>query len=334
MVNETLRSAGEFGLIARLAQVLGGTSKAELLVGIGDDAAAWKQSEACLVATTDMLIEGIHFDLSYTPWRALGWKSLAVNLSDIAAMGAQPEWAFISIGLKPDTAVADVADLYAGMRDLADRSGCHIVGGDTVSVRSDMVVNVVVLGSVPAVEAETILRRDRGRVGDVVGVTGTLGAAAAGLHVLQTSPPNPSPVFTQAHLHPEPRLQAGQLLRKAGVQCAMDLSDGLIADLGKLCERSGCGAEIQADRLPAHPSLTAQFPDHAMEWAAGGGEDYELLFTAPSEVFARAERALRTASVPVTAVGRLTDEGGVRLVDMTGKPVDLTRRGWDHFGVH
>jgi thiamine-monophosphate kinase len=334
MTGETLRSIGEFGLIARLAQQLAPAGGRRLLVDIGDDAAAWMQGEACLVATTDMLAEGVHFDLSFSTWRDLGWKALAANLSDIAAMGAKPEWAFASIGLRPDTPAADVAELYAGMQDLALPMGCSIAGGDTIAVRTDQIINVLVVGSIPAAEADTLLRRDRGRVGDVVAVTGTLGGSAAGLHVLQGQQERTGvAALLDAHLRPQPRIEPGRLLRKVGVRCAMDVSDGLLADLEKLCERSGCGAEVHAELIPAHPEMVARFPDHALEWAAAGGEDYELLFTASEQVIAAAHASLDHLGVPVTSIGRLTEKAGVRLLDAKGSELPLSRRGWDHFGL-
>jgi thiamine-monophosphate kinase len=345
-VSGTLREAGEFGLISLLAQTLGGAPGSHpapgdqpapgraLLLGIGDDAAAWEQAPATVVATTDMLVEGIHFDFALTGWRDLGWKALAVNLSDVAAMGAQAEWALVSLGLRPATSTADVAALYQGLRDLAAQAGCTVAGGDTVSVRADTVLNVVVLGSVPAGEAPTLLRRDRGRPGDIVAVTGSLGGSAGGLRALRAGLDSRAPGvagLVETHRRPQPRLAAGWALRQAGVRCAMDISDGLLADLGRLCAASGCGADVQSSALPLHPALAHVFPDEAVALAAGGGEDYELLVAAPPDVLAAARAALAGSGLALTAVGRLTGEPGVRLRDDAGRELALPHRGWDHF---
>ncbi|MBI3974612.1 MAG: thiamine-phosphate kinase [Chloroflexi bacterium] len=349
-LSPTLRDTGEFGLIARIRDVLGGeppsgalgaapvaNSKAPMvpIVGIGDDAAVWMQPAVALVASTDMLVERVHFDLTLMSWRDLGWKALAVNLSDLAAMGAPAEWAFVSLGLRGDTATADVLELYAGMRELAGEAGCTIAGGDTTSVPADMVVSVTVLGSVPAAEADTVLRRDAGLPGDRLAVTGVLGAAAAGLYALrhpQSAPEAQRAPLAVAHRRPRPQLAAGRLIRTAGVRCAMDVSDGLLADLEKLCAASSTGAVVRADLLPLHPAARQAYPDRALAWAAGGGEDYELLFAAPEPVMRRALAALADAGVAATEIGALDDKRGhVEVVDAAGRRVALVQRGWDHF---
>ena len=176
---QTMREVGEFGLIERLAEVIGRGAGPRPLIGLGDDAAAWVQPEAILVASTDLLVEGIHFDLALTTWPDLGWKALAVKLSDLAAMGATPAWALVSIGFPPQTRVEDVGALYEGLRRLADEVGCAIAGGDTVSVRADGVISVTVLGTLPAGEADAALRRNTGRPGDRLAVTGPTLAGGA-----------------------------------------------------------------------------------------------------------------------------------------------------------
>jgi len=331
---------GEFGLIERLAAVLSRGSHGGplgLLAGIGDDAAVWQQERAALVATTDMLVEGVHFDLSLTTWYDLGWKALAVNLSDVAAMGAAPSYAFVSLALRRDVTVWEVEALYEGMRTLAEQAGCAVAGGDTVAVPRDQVINVAVLGHVPYDEAATLLRRDRGRPGDVVAVTGVLGASAAGLYALQ----HPDPfrkleqeILVDDHLRPQPQLEAGQLIRQAGVRCAMDVSDGLLADLGKLCQASGVGARVRAHELPLSPVAVELYPERALGWAAGGGEDYQLLFCAPPDVMAAAAQAVQATGLRITAIGQLEAPPGVRLVNESGREVPVASRGWDHFGSH
>ncbi len=345
---QRLTEVGEFGLIDRLRAIVGVGGGAVPLVGIGDDAAAWEQPAAVLVATTDLLVEGVHFDLRLTSWRDLGWKALAVNLSDLAAMGAEPEWALVSLALRPDLGTAEVEECYAGMQALADVAGCTIAGGDTVSTPDRMAINVAVLGSVPAGQGATLLRRDQARPGDRVGVTGLLGASAAGLYALRHPERCPAPVravLAGEHRRPQPPLLAGRLLRAAGVRCAMDISDGLLADLGRICAASGVSATIEAGRLPVHPAVQEAFPERALAWAAAGGEDYQLVFTAPPQVFGSALAALAAAGVHAVEIGTIGPlepapakageraAGPVRLVDAAGRLVQLAQAGWDHFAA-
>lgn len=294
-----------------------------------------------MVASTDMLVESVHFDLRLTSWTDLGWKSLAVNLSDLAAMGATPAWAVVSLGLRRATSADDVVAFYQGMADLAGQSACTVAGGDTVSVPRDHVVNVTVWGTIPLPEAETVMRRDAGRPGDQVAVTGTLGGSAAGLFALQHSESATGPLhetLARVHARPQPQITAGLLARQTGVRCAMDVSDGLLADLEKLCLASGAGARVNASRLPVHPAAREAYPDRALAWAAGGGEDYQLLIVAPETVMLAAVTRLAAAGISATVIGNLASAPGelavgeVLFVDDFGQPVDVVSRGWDHFG--
>jgi thiamine-monophosphate kinase len=330
----TVRDLGEFGLIARVLPLLEGAGP-QPLVGAGDDGAAWEQPAAVLVATTDALVQGVHFDLALTSWEDLGWKALAVNLSDLAAMGATPSWALVSLALPPDIEVQGVEALYRGLAQMAEEAGCRVVGGDTVGARQELVLGVTALGSVPAGEGETLLRRDRARAGDRIAVTGTLGGSAAGLYALRhprSATPETRAALGAVHRRPQPQIAAGRRLRVAGVRCAMDVSDGLLADVGKLCAASGAGARLSASRLPLHPFLRTAYPERALEWAATGGEDYQLLFTAPPETMARALEDLAGAGIPAAEIGTVTGRPGeVRLLDGAGRDVPLARAGWDHF---
>jgi thiamine-monophosphate kinase len=278
----------------------------------------------------------VHFDLQLISWQALGWKSLAVNLSDLAAMGATPAWGFVTLALRGDTRVQDVLDLYGGMAALGERSGCTIAGGDTAGTPGSQTIGVTVLGTVAADDAMTLLRRDAGRPGDAVAVTGTLGGSAAGLYALQhpdVATPAQREVLGAVHLRPQPQLAAGATLRTVGVRCAMDLSDGLLADTGKLCAASGTGAVLHQDLLPVHPVARDAFPAQALSWAASGGEDYQLLFAAPKSVMQEALAALQAQCIQVTEIGELNDDRGrVRLLDGDGREVHYESGGWDHFG--
>jgi len=334
-----VQALGEFGLIKLLAEMIynsqdkNAASFQKLVIGIGDDAAAWKCDTGTQLVTTDSLFQDVHFRLETTPWYELGWKSLAVNLSDIAAMGGVPEYAVVSLALPPDTEVDDVKALYRGMLDLARRFGVAIVGGDTC--RAPLVsITVTVLGSARDKDGK-VLTRSAARPGDRIAVTGALGAAAAGMEMLDKKlklDAESNSQLRKAFLQPEPRVDEGQKLVGLGVKAAIDISDGLIADLKHICESSKVGARIEVDKIPVAPAVRANFGERALELALTGGEDYELLFTASGEVI---DRARAKISCPVTIIGEILAEGpgSVIVVDERGKPVDLSKSGWEHFSA-
>ena len=328
---------GEFGLIARLAKM---AQKAEnkdaaafqqLLVGIGDDAAAYFPDNEIQLATVDSLVQDVHFSLSYMSWQELGRKSIAVNLSDIAAMGGFPRYALVSLGLPPETEVENIIELYRGMFDIAGKFGLAIVGGDTVS--SPVVfVSVTVIGSAGD-RKRGMLRRSAAKPGDKIAVTNSLGASAGGLKMLQEGlkfAPKYANQLRQAHLMPNPRVNEGQMLVAKGVRCGMDVSDGLVGDLTHICAESKVGALINIGLVPVSPAATVCFGDMALEMALTGGEDYELLFTAGPQIM---KRVIKAMPCPVTVVGEITAEntGKVKTVDNSGKPFRIKKTGWDHF---
>ncbi len=325
---------GEFRLIDLLAKMAyesrdkQSATWRKLIVGIGDDAAAWHGDASIEIATTDSLIEGVHFTLATTTWQELGWKALAVSLSDIAAMGGVPQYALVSLGLPGDTEVADVTDLYRGMIELGRQFDVAIVGGDTTSVPL-VTLNTTVFGS----SRGHILTRSAARAGEQVAVTGHLGAAAAGLEVLSQQIPlesQASAPLRQAFLRPYPRVAEGHLLAALGVKAAIDISDGLISDLRHICQASKVGARIEVDLVPVHPAIKANLGNRSLELALSGGEDYELLFTAGAGVI---EKVTAQAACPVTVIGRVVadETGKVTLVDREGKPVKPAETGWQHF---
>jgi len=328
---------GEFGLIARLAKMVEKTKDKDseawkqLITGIGDDAAAWWGNNEIQLATVDSLVQDIHFSLSYTSGRELGWKSIAVNLSDIAAMGGSPRYALVSLGLPGNTEAEDVIALYRGMFDISGRFGVAIIGGDTVS--SPVVfVSVTLIGSAGPGN-KNMLRRSAAKAGDKIAVTNNLGASAAGLEMLRKGlkfPPKMSKQLRQAHLTPNPRVNEGQLLVEKGVKCGMDVSDGLIGDLAHICTESRVSAQVNVDLVPISPAVQACFGEQAMELALTGGEDYELLFTAGPPVMNKVKKAI---PCPITIIGEITAEkpGKVKLVDSRGKAFNLKKTGWDHF---
>jgi thiamine-monophosphate kinase len=317
---------GEFGLIDLLAKMAGGGDE-RLLIGIGDDAAAWQGDDSIQLASVDSFVEGVHFTPETTPWPEVGWKALAVNLSDIAAMGGIPRYALVALSLPDDSQVEDVAALYSGMLKLARQYGVTIVGGD-ISRAPLVAIAITILGSSPT---QQILTRSSARPGDIVAVTGKLGAAAAGMEVLKHKrhlDPEAETHLKNAFLHPTPRIAEGLLLVEQGVKTAIDISDGLVADLGQICKASKVGARIEVERVPVEPAVKTAFGERALELALSGGEDYELLFTASAEIVDKVKKA---ASCPVTAIGEITAGKGVTLVDKEGNPFALKKVGWEHF---
>lgn len=326
---------GEFGLIELIARTIreGSAAPPDLLIGIGDDAAAWRNTSPVQLATTDTLVDSVHFVKEKIDWTELGWKSLAVNLSDIAAMGGSPKYALVTLGLPDDTLAGDIVSLYRGMLTIANSFGVTIAGGDTV--RSPVTVITVSLFGVMENNSARIMTRSAASPGDAVGVTGFLGASAAGLKMLLESltfTDEAMAYFRKAHCKPEPRVSEGQKMVRAGVRCAIDVSDGLIGDLTHVCEASRAGARILLEQIPVHPLVKAAFPDEYTDLALSGGEDYELLFTAAPAIFSSLRRLIST---PVTAIGEITREnpGRVILADKKGQTFVKSKTGWDHFST-
>lgn len=313
---------GEFGLIRHLADALGSDRPDELIVGIGDDAAVWRSGETYLLATTDTLVEGVHFPPHVTPWRDLGWKALAVNVSDIAAMGGEPLFALVTLGLPPDTDVSSIDDLYAGVAECARSYAVTIAGGDIVRA-PQFSVTVALLGRAGVLDGKPLLlRRDAARAGDVFAVTGTLGDSAAGLRLLKEGAP-PDDLLVRAHLHPQPPLALAHEAARLGIRCGIDVSDGLLQDIGHICEMSAVSADIHADAVPLSDELRAACPRDALMLAVAGGEDYQMVFAGPPHVVERLEASI---------VGEVTDRPGhrPRLLDAAGDEMPPAAPGWDH----
>jgi thiamine-monophosphate kinase len=303
-------------------------------LGIGDDAALLSVGPTAVV-TQDLLVDGVHFRRETTSARDLGHKALAVNLSDIAAMGAEPVAALMGLCLPPGRLTGgEVDELYAGMEALAERHGVTVAGGD-VTGGPALVLAVAVVGR--AAEGAPPVRRSGGRRGDVLCVTGALGASAAGLMLLERpelAGAVPAPVAERlraAHLRPEPRIAAGLALGAAGARAMLDVSDGVALDAGRLGRASGLRAVVDLESLPLAEGVAAVAAAAGREprlLAISGGEDYELLAAVPP---AAVEAAARAVPGGLTAVGRL-EEGapGVVALDAGGAPVELGRGGWEH----
>ena len=301
----------------------------KLLVDAGDDTAAWCNGAVTELHTTDTAVEGVHFTRDTTPWADLGWKLMAANVSDIAAMGGSPLFALITLGMPPDTEVADLESLYEGANELSNKYGVAIVGGDLV--RSPVVFATVSLTGV--CRGDPMLR-SAARPGDLIAVTGHLGSSAGGLEIMLNNLPVEGGArdhLATAHRRPEPCVSQGQLLSQNGVRAAMDISDGLVEDLSKLCQASAVAARVAADKIPIHPALKLAFPKEHMDMALGGGEDYQLLFTAPPELM---ERVIALLPSPAAVAGEIVEGevGKVTVLDSaTGEALRTARTGWDHF---
>ncbi|MDZ7641862.1 MAG: thiamine-phosphate kinase [Desulfurivibrio sp.] len=333
--------AGERELIAAIARRAASSpaaregAGARLRLGIGDDCAVWQADPAALsLVTTDTLIEGVHFDSSWHPPRLLGRKAVAVNISDIAAMGGTPRFVLLSLGLTGREAAAWREELLDGLVEATASYGARLIGGDTVYSPDRVMLTVTVLGEVA--EAE-LCRRDGGREGDSLWVSGPLGWAAAGLELCRRqlgAEPGWQPLV-EAHLDPDAQVALGRALAQGRLVHAMqDLSDGLATDLAHLAAASGLGAEVAAEMLPL-PDLLLKAADHCeadpLTWAIAGGEDYQLLFSAPPE-HDRAIAALsQQGRLPALhRIGRLVAGTGVFL--RRGEQLtEIGYGGYEHF---
>jgi thiamine-monophosphate kinase len=337
-----VRDIGEFGLIERLSAVLpvhvqgaGG-----LEVGIGDDAAVWQPAAGeRVVVTTDSLIENVHFRLDWTDWESLGHKMLAVNMSDLAAMGADPKLALVTLGLNGDERIDDLESLYRGLGALAGLHGMTIAGGDIVRSPRALVLHVTALGNS---RLRRVLTRSGANVGDRIGVTGTLGASAAGLRLLELNPNDPrrraatADRLIEAHLKPEPRVALGAVLLEHGATSAMDLSDGLLGDLPKVLFASQVSARIDEREIPVAAAVHALFANEWIDLAMRGGEDYELLFTAPPGAWTAIEQAMQEAGGTATFVGDIvpmrSDQPTIEIMGLDHRLRTELPGAFDHFG--
>jgi thiamine-monophosphate kinase len=325
---------GEFGLIDLLAKLVADSqgkrvASRRIISDIGDDTAAWHAAGSVQLATVDAMVQDVHFTLDTITWEELGWKSLAINLSDIAAMGGVPEFALIALGLPGDTEVENIKKIYEGILELANRHDVAVVGGNMCS--SPVIsITITVTGSSPDGK---LLRRSMAKPGDIIAMTGYAGSAAAGLAMLKEKLQFGAETATYlrtAFTRPQPRIVEGQLLLKHGVTTAIDISDGLLADLRHICEASEVGALVNVDKVPVHAGMQSKFGKRARELALTGGEDYELLFTADRKII---DKVKEEATIPVTIIGEITEEevGKVRAVDTEGNAIKINRAGWEHF---
>lgn len=324
-----LRELGEFGLIDRISA--GVKNKASVKIGIGDDAAAFKSTEGHLsLVTSDMLVEGVHFDLALCDSLTLGRKSLAVNLSDLAAMGAKPRYFLLSLAIPAAVTVEFLDGFIAGIMQRAEQFGVTLVGGDTCSSAGGLVISITAIGEqLP----DLVVSRSGARPGDLLFVTGTLGDSALGLELLRKGERH-GPIV-ERHLDPEPRVAAGILLAESGAATAMiDVSDGLLADLGHILRLSKVGARVELETVPLSHGYTEEISRLAgdpFSLALGGGEDYELLFTAPPLLRDRVFTLMAECGVGVSLIGEITASGRLSVINADGEEYRTARKGYNHF---
>lgn len=337
-----LNDLGEIGLIERIRQATPTPKNAETIRGIGDDAAVFDPGGADYgLISTDMLLEGVHFDLSYTPLKHLGFKAVAVNVSDIAAMNGLPTQITVSLGLSSKFPVEAVDELYEGIRAACDAYNVDLVGGDTTTSRSGLVISVTALGRVAK---NKITYRNTAKPNDVLCVTGDLGSAYLGLQLLErekqvfladpTMQPNleEQAYLVQRQLRPDARTDMVYELRDLDVlpTAMIDISDGLANELLHLCTQSGTGAIIFDDNIPIDDQtyLAAdEFKISPVTAALNGGEDYELLFTIRPQAFEKLKNHAR-----ITAIGYMTDTPDqIVLATRAGQQTPIRAQGWKHF---
>lgn len=334
-------ATGEFGLIDLLTEELGPPLDEDIVRTIGDDAAVYKIGNGRVhVVTTDVLIESIHFDRSFMPMEYLGVKSMAVNVSDILAMNARPRFVTIALGVPHSVSVEMIQDVYRGIKKSCDAFGMTLVGGDTVAAQK-MMLSVTIIGE--AAE-ESVVYRHGATVGDVICVTGDIGASYAGLRLLleqnqqlQKAGNGFKPVLNdyryviQRHLTPTPRLSAIEALKEAGVRpnAMIDVSDGLASEIQHICRQSYCGARLTAEHLPIHEEtkkVAGLFSQDADTYALYGGEDYELLLTLPEASFNKLPKDA------FTRIGVITEEESIVIETPEGAAIPLQGKGYQHFG--
>ena len=330
-----LSTIGEFGLIRRFSPPFL-KRLTEGVTGIGDDCAVLPYRDGLsLLVTTDMLVEDIHFLRSRIPPRDLGYKSLAINLSDIAAMGGTPENAFLALGLPGDIEVEWIDEFFAGLQELCGEENVSLLGGDTTRSPSPLIVSLTVTGTVATAKAKY---RSAAMPGDAVCVTGVLGDSGGGLRVLLAGGPRDEDESCLVRQHHRPRAHLAEgrwLAGRDGVHAMMDVSDGIDSDLRRIMERSRCGAEVELDRLPVSPELGRVAARHGWqvpEIAAADGEDYCLLLTVVPAAFEEIAAAFAAEfGRPLPRIGTVTAPQSGLVYVREGRRWELGKQGFDHF---
>jgi thiamine-monophosphate kinase len=325
-----LSRLGEFGLIERVRRAA--PKNRDVILGIGDDTACVINKTRSSLITSDILIEGVHFDLKRTSLFDLGFKTLAVNLSDIAAMGGIPAYLVLGLGIPAGFSTEQIDEFYRGIKSLAAKTAVALVGGD-MSVAKNLFVSACLIGHAPF----RPVTRSGARLGDDIYITGTVGDSALGLKLLHHKPSRAMKgshrYLLTRHHQPTPRLTAGALLARERLATAMiDVSDGLLQDLGHICKASNIGAVLWEEKLPLSPAYRELAGRNGTEDALSGGEDYELLFCAHQRDRSRIEKSRKRAGVAITRIGTcVSPSRGIVVLDRLGKHVSVRSRGHDHF---
>lgn len=323
----------EFSLIEKIKEKLKSKND-RVLVGIGDDSAVLVPPKGNLITTTDCLVESVHFDLSFIQPEELGHRALAVNLSDIAAMGGSPLYALVSLGIRPGIGEEFLLKMYDGIKNISAMFKTAIVGGNITSSPDKFFIDVTLIG-----EGEKYWTRAGANAGDFICVTGKLGGASSGLKLLQKNNKETRIKFPQLaspYLMPIPRvLEAQALLKMGGVTSAIDISDGLSSELHHLSRASGLEMEIEENKIPYASGLEEachQINANALELSINGGEDYELLITLKPSSFEQSANAVRSLGTKLTKIGTVGNRGsGVWLLKEDKKRETLPAKGWKHF---
>ncbi len=324
----SIKELGEFGLIEQLAKNTIVENKS-VIIGIGDDAAAVvPRAGMTQLLTTDMLVEDIHFKLEWITLFQLGYKAMAVNISDIAAMGGYPKQALVSIAIPAQYGAEDIIELYSGMKQCCREYTVNIVGGDTVASITGLVINVTVLGEV---FPDYMVRRSGAQIGDVVAVTGTLGDSAAGLDILRKEISGiGANNLVQAHFLPKPQVAVGQILASCGATSMNDISDGLASEINEIAKASGVGIELIASNIPLSKDLLNYAGAKALDFALYGGEDYQLVFTISPQNYNKIAQQQKT-DIMITKIGQVCNNHEVVLIDDQGNRQELRPQGYNHF---
>ena len=322
-----LKELGEFGLIDRIARRV--QNCPSVVLGIGDDAAALLPTPGTLtLITSDMLLEGVHFDLGFCDPQSLGRKSLAVNLSDLAAMGARPRQFLLSMALPTTISLEFVDGFMAGILEQAERFGVTLVGGDTCASLGGLAISITALGEQTP---QRVVKRSGAAPGDLVCLTGTVGDAALGLNELRRGVRHG--YLVERQLDPTPRVAAGVALAEAGLASAMiDVSDGVLGDLAHICELSGVGARLELAGLPLSEEYRAACGADPYALALSGGEDYELLFCIRKERRGEVEELLGGLGLRFSVAGEIVTGSSVQMVAPDGSAYQPGKLGFDHFG--
>lgn len=327
-----IENIGEFGLINMVKNSIT-IRNSKLLIGIGDDCAVYQPSEGWVqLATTDMLVEGIHFKREWTTANELGYKAAAVNISDIAAMGGLPKYILVSLALPQGLAADFVMQFYSGLEEICSAFNISIIGGDTVKSMCGIIINITLIGEV---EEGLYVPRSGARIGDIIAVTNCLGESAAGLDILRSGLQHEQ-VFKKlikSHNCPVPQVELGRILMRYNASSMNDISDGLASELNEIASASKVGMLIYEDRLPVSKDLTIaadRFDKKATDYALYGGEDYQLVFTMAAEDLLRVIN--EHSELSLTPIGEVKDnQFGVRIVDINGNESELAMRGYNHF---